>query len=131
MRCAVSFVLAVFLGVACGGSGGSGSGPAAKTRAEEVSSWLYATRGVVLSWVDGKISPEAAVKNLEATEEMLKREGSTPGADARLAPPIAKAQTILASVRQAVQKDDKGAALDLVASLTDVRQQILKAAPKS
>jgi len=127
----VVVVLTAIVGLACSGSGGSAPAKGAPDRATEVSSWLFATRGVLVSWVDGKIAPEAAIKNLEATQEMLRRETSAPNADPRITQRIAKAQALIASARSAVQKDDKGAALDAAASLSDVGHDIRKAVPKS
>lgn len=114
-------LLAVLPLLACGG--GASTQEAPKARGVEVASWLYASRGVILSWVDGKISPEAADKNLESTLEMLRRESST-AAGTPMAPHLAKAQTLLETARKAVQKDDKAAAIDAAASLSDVRSKL-------
>ena len=115
-------LLAALSLLACGG-GGASTQDAPKARGVEVASWLFASRGVILSWVDGKISPEAADKNLESTLEMLRRESST-AAGTPMAPHLAKAQTLLETARKAVQKDDKAAAIDAAASLSDVRSKL-------
>lgn len=107
--------------LACGG--GASTQDAPKARGVEVASWLFASRGVILSWVDGKISPEAADKNLESTLDMLRRESST-AAGTPMAPHLAKAQELLSNARRAVKADNKAAAIDAAASLSDVRSKL-------
>ena len=118
-------VLVVLLaGLSLLACGGASTQDAPKARGVEVASWLFASRGVILSWVDGKISPEAADKNLESTLEMLRREASAPGLDPKLAAPLAKAQELLDNARRAVKADNKAAAIDAAASLSDVRSKL-------
>jgi hypothetical protein len=79
---------------------------------------------VLLSWVDGKIAPEAATKNLEATLEMLKRETATAKPGSKLGVGVEKARTLLTTALAAVKRDDKAAAIDAAANLTDVRNAV-------
>jgi hypothetical protein len=119
----VATLVVIVAAFACN-RGPSQHAPAAKPRGAEVASWLFATRGVLMSWVDGKISPETAQKNLEATLAMLEREGATPNADPRLAGGITKARALIESARKSVRSDDKAATIDVAATLSDIGHSI-------
>jgi hypothetical protein len=121
-------LIAVLLPPGCGGTGGgaSSSSPEGKNA---VSASVYATRRALMSWVDEKTSKEETEKVLQAAVGAVDRASGAGASDPKLAAALSKARTLLESAGRAVKGNDKAAAIDAAANLTEVAYQIGDPAP--